>query len=217
IRHIFYVCLIVNNPFNNNASLQATNCGKLVVNLLNGPLNHLNADGLGSTIRLNGTYTINTPISVTNRATLNLKGNWTKSADIDVSGRAIFDYSTGSSIFNTIRNQIITGRNGGLWNEPGINSSAPASTPLTALGYGEASTVLGANGGTFSGESVDSTAMLVKWTRVGDANLDGDADGVDIGTWATNFTGELGGTGSKVWTDGDWDYDGDFDGGRAGP
>src|SRR5262249_30894113 len=35
-------------------------------------------------------------------------------------------------------------------------------------------------------------------------------------TWATNFTGELGGTGSQVWTQGDWDYDGDVDGVDAG-
>jgi hypothetical protein len=39
---------------------------------------------------------------------------------------------------------------------------------------------------------------------------------VDIGAWAVNFTGELGGTGTKVWTEGDWDYDGDVDGVDAG-
>src|SRR5262249_377192 len=52
----------------------------------------------------------------------------------------------------------------------------------------------------------------------GDANLDGDADGVDIGTWATNFTGELGGSATATfgWTQGDWDYDGDVDGVDAG-
>jgi hypothetical protein len=52
--------------------------------------------------------------------------------------------------------------------------------------------------------------------RKGDSDLDGDADGVDIGTWAVNFTGELGGTGSKTWAQGDWDYDGDVDGVDAG-
>jgi hypothetical protein len=69
---------------------------------------------------------------------------------------------------------------------------------------------------TFYGHSVDSTSVLIKYTYFGDADLDGDADGVDIGTWATNFTGELGGTGTKVWTQGDWDYDGDVDGVDAG-
>jgi hypothetical protein len=81
------------------------------------------------------------------------------------------------------------------------------------LGYGENS-VLGFT--TFSGQSVDSTSLLVKYTYFGDADLDGDTDGVDIGTWAVNSTGELGGAGSMVWTQGDWDYDGDVDGVDAG-
>jgi len=58
----------------------------------------------------------------------------------------------------------------------------------------------------------------VKYTYYGDADLDGDADGVDIGKWAVNFTGELGGGASatKGWSQGDWDYDGDVDGVDAG-
>jgi len=50
----------------------------------------------------------------------------------------------------------------------------------------------------------------------GDADFDGDADGVDIGTWAVNFTGELGGAGNLKWSQGDWDVDGDVDGVDAG-
>ncbi|HEY7087065.1 MAG TPA: hypothetical protein VH518_03185, partial [Tepidisphaeraceae bacterium] len=69
---------------------------------------------------------------------------------------------------------------------------------------------------TFSGQSVGPNSILVKYTYTGDADLDGDVDGVDIGAWAINFTGELGGTGTKVWIQGDWDYDGDVDGVDAG-
>src|SRR5262249_59057232 len=68
----------------------------------------------------------------------------------------------------------------------------------------------------WNGTVVNSESLLVRYTYPGDADLDGDADGVDIGRWATNFTGELGGTGSMVWTQGDWDYDGDVDGVDAG-
>lgn len=217
--HSFSVFPSGSNTFNNNGTLQAVNGGKLYVNQLNGSANKVSADGLGSTVRLNGTYTLNQPVAVTNRSTLYLRGNWTKSADIDASGRVIFDYpAAGPSVIDTIRAQIKTGRNGGLWNGPGINSSAAASTPGTALGYGEASTIVGINGGYYSGESVDPTAVLVRWTRLGDGDLDGDADGVDIGRWATNFTGELGGgaTATLGWTQGDWDYDGDVDGVDAG-
>jgi hypothetical protein len=52
--------------------------------------------------------------------------------------------------------------------------------------------------------------------RPGDADGDGDVDGVDIGIWAANFTGELGGTGTMTWSQGDWDMDGDVDGVDAG-
>jgi hypothetical protein len=70
---------------------------------------------------------------------------------------------------------------------------------------------------TFAGVSVDSTSLLIKYTYAGDSDFDGDADGVDIGNWATGFTGELGGMdATKTWHQGDWDYDGDVDGVDAG-
>jgi hypothetical protein len=102
-----------------------------------------------------------------------------------------------------IRNGVNTAR--------GIISSS--STATTRLGYGDNAVL---NKSIFGGQSVDTSSILIKYTYAGDADLDGDADGVDIGTWATNFTGELGGTGSNVWTQGDWDYDGDVDGVDAG-
>jgi hypothetical protein len=40
-------------------------------------------------------------------------------------------------------------------------------------------------------------------------------DGNDVGRWATNFTGS-GGSTSKTWVEGDWDYDGDVDGNDVG-
>jgi hypothetical protein len=127
-----------------------------------------------------------------------------------------------SSHFDLTNNSMIidySGSVGTLVNDTRLNllhgrlittASIPADT---ALGYGD-NAVLGKT--TFAGQNVDSTSVLIKFTYQGDADLDGDADGVDIGTWATNFTGELGGTGTKVWTEGDWDYDGDVDGVDAG-
>jgi autotransporter-associated beta strand protein len=88
-----------------------------------------------------------------------------------------------------------------------------SGTATTRLGYGDNEVL---HKTSFGGVSVDSSSVLIKYTYAGDADLDGDADGVDIGTWATNFTGELGGTGDRVWTQGDWDYDGDVDGVDAG-
>src|SRR4029077_13547030 len=88
-----------------------------------------------------------------------------------------------------------------------------SGTTTRRLGYGDNALLAKT---TFAGQTVDATSILIKYTYAGDADLDGDADGVDIGAWATNLTGELGGAGSQVWTQGDWDYDGDVDGVDAG-
>jgi hypothetical protein len=192
-----------NNTFVNNGTLIATNGAKLVVNQLSGNLNTVKLNGVGNVVRVNGTYNINQPISVLNRATLNFQGLWTLNADIDASGRIAFDYPTaGPSPLATIRSKIITGRNGGLWNGPGIFSTAAAVTPNTAVGYGEASAALGALGGVFSGEVVDGTAILVRWTYIGDADLDGDVDIGDLGKLASNWQT------AAEWTGGDFDYNG---------
>src|SRR5439155_15785053 len=69
----------------------------------------------------------------------------------------------------------------------------------TALGFAEAST-LGYS--SFSGFAVDSTAILIKYTRYGDANLDGSVDTIDFGYLAGNFGGS-----NKQWYQGDFNYD----------
>ena len=63
----------------------------------------------------------------------------------------------------------------------------------------------------FSGQTVDATSALVKFTYYGDLDLDGDVDMTDANTLESNF----GKTGA-IWTDGDLNYDGtvntaDFD------
>ena len=62
---------------------------------------------------------------------------------------------------------------------------------------------------------LSGTDVLVKYTYFGDADLDGDVDGNDVGAWASNFTGS-GGSTTKTWDQGDWDYDGDVDGNDVG-
>jgi hypothetical protein len=64
-----------------------------------------------------------------------------------------------------------------------------------------------------SGESFNENSVLVKYTLLGDADLDGDSDLSDLGLWASKFTGDLGVQSSPTtfWTGGDFDYDGDTD------
>jgi hypothetical protein len=131
--------------------------------------------------------------------------------------KLVVDYDIVSPIAN-IRRYLFSGRNGGGWNGTGLTSASAAGDAAhhTAIGYAESSNFFGPSGGMYGDLLVDNTAVLMKLTRYGDADLDGDADGVDIGAWAVNFTGESGGTGTKVWSQGDWDYDGDVDGVDAG-
>ncbi|HWA50641.1 MAG TPA: hypothetical protein VG742_20400 [Dongiaceae bacterium] len=115
----------------------------------------------------------------------------------------VVDYS-GSSQLPTIKGYLLAGRNGGSWTGNSLTSSSAALDPnLTALGYGEASDVLGVSGGTFDGVPVDGTAVLVKFTYLGDANLDGVVDIRDLYRLAVNYN-----AGGKLWTSGDFNYDG---------
>jgi hypothetical protein len=115
----------------------------------------------------------------------------------------IVDYS-GSSQLPTIKGYLIAGRNGGNWTGSSLTSSSAALDPNhSSLGYGEASDVLGAGGGTFDGVPVDGTAVLVKFTYLGDANLDGMVDLKDLYRLAINYN-----AGGKLWTSGDFNYDG---------
>jgi autotransporter-associated beta strand protein len=57
----------------------------------------------------------------------------------------------------------------------------------------------------FSGQSVDPTSVLLKFSYAGDADLDGDVDVADLGALATAWQS------SAVWSGGDFDYNGTVD------
>src|SRR5206468_3676501 len=78
--------------------------------------------------------------------------------------------------------------------------------PTTALGYGESSVLFSSFPANFSGVDVDCTAVLIRYTAFGDANLDGTVDTTDFNNLASNFSGS-----GKVWTQGDFNYDGTVD------
>src|SRR6185436_11268720 len=98
-------------------------------------------------------------------------------------------------------------RNGGSWNGVGIiSSAAAASGGLTTVGIGEASAVMGIGGSQtalIGGQTVDSTAVVVKYTYAGDANLDGKINVDDYGKIDFNVT-----LGTSGWINGDFNFDG---------
>jgi hypothetical protein len=98
----------------------------------------------------------------------------------------------------------------GNWNGDGINSSAAASdtTHLTALGMITNDLEPGvALYTTFDNQAVMATDVLVKYTYLGDANLDGVVDSTDYSRIDNGFISHLTG-----WFNGDFLYSGVVDG-----
>jgi len=108
-------------------------------------------------------------------------------------------YGTGASPLSTVSSELSQAYDNKLWDKPGLTSSvAKTSNGVTALGYGEAST-LGMT--TFDGLTLGGNAVLVKYTLTGDANLDGSVNLADYNTVVGNLNGS-----GQTWTSGSFDY-----------
>jgi len=180
---------------------QITSTGRTIAKGGSGRLDvsRLNASGLNvnaGTVRLlpNGTAAGTSRVNA-----LSVAGGAAPTAKLDVTNNAfVVDY-TGASPLDTVKAQVTTAYNGGAWDGNGITSSS-ANASNFGVGYGEASalTTVPAIFG-----SVDSTSVLVRHTRYGDANLDGQVNLQDFNRLASNF-----GSTTGLWTQGDFNYDG---------
>ena len=113
----------------------------------------------------------------------------------------IWDY-VGASPVAGLRQLLGAGYNGGGWNGSGIMSSTAAAAPGTAIGYAESTDLFTTFPATFAGQSVDSTALLLKYTFAGDANLDGTVNIQDFNRLANSF-----GQTDRRWSHGDFNFD----------
>ena len=138
-------------------------------------------------------------------------------ATLDVTDNVfIVDYA-GASPVATIREKILSGRDGpgigGTWSGTGITSSTAATANQTvpdsrSLGYAEnASLPLGPYT-TFQGSPVDSNSVLIAFTRTGDANLDGVVNDDDVTIVGAAYAP---GVPQPHWALGDFDYNGSVD------
>src|SRR6202041_1724487 len=94
----------------------------------------------------------------------------------------------------TIRNEIINGYNGGTWTGHGITSSVaelPGNVTHYGLGY--------ADGADHVVTGLPSGQIEVKYTLLGDANLDGIVSGDDFTILAVNL-----GKSVSAWDKGDF-------------
>jgi hypothetical protein len=124
---------------------------------------------------------------------------------LDVGDNTLIDDYDGVSELGAVQSVLISGRNGGTWNGRGIMTRFGNAT-TSALGYAEASDV--APGGTFAGQPVDATAVVVRFTLYGDADLDGRVGPSDFNRLATHF-----GQPGAFWAAGDFNFDRAVDGG----
>ena len=156
---------------------------------LNGAATASLAAGGGKLLRV-------TSLSIGSGATLDLNNN-----DL------IYDYTGTTPQANVIAGFIHTARAGGAWTGYGLTSTvAENSGGVTTLGYMEASdykAIYGANA-TFDGEALDTTAVIVKYTLYGDADLDGSVSINDFNRLATDF----GAASGQTFDTGDFDLDG---------
>ena len=138
------------------------------------------------------------------RTLLAASSNWI----IDLADNAmILDYDGGASPLELVRAAVSAAYADGAWTGGKLTSStaaAMAGTPHpTGVGYAEAAELFGAFPASFEGEPIDSTAVLVKHTLYGDANLDGVVNLRDFNLLAANF-----GQTNRRWSQGDFTYGG---------
>ena len=120
-------------------------------------------------------------------------------ATLDVANNHILiQYGSGSDPISAIAGYIKSGYNNGHWNGPGIISTT-AQLPTNGLLYG-----LGyADGADNRVSGLTSGQIEVRYTLLGDANLDGLVNAADFTILAANFNQPVTG-----WDLGDFNYDG---------
>ncbi len=177
----------------------------------------------GVTINAGGKLVLANPTLHANRTVFTMAGmTFGGSTDawagqIDAGGN---DMVVQSGNLATITNQVKQGYNLGTWNgSNGIDSSMATAntTHLTAIGviqnsvdgtptgtplYGSGSSL-----GTFDGTSPANADVLLKYTYIGDTNLDGKVDASDYSRIDYGYVNQLTG-----WYNGDFNYDGVING-----
>lgn len=158
---------------------------------------YFNANSISGPITGGGILNVGTP---NNPAILHLTstiGTSVQSA-LNISSGSTVDVGSSDLILNSgslsqIAGLISAGFSSGGWKGNGILSSAAATNPdhSTAIGYAQAS-ALGMI--SFDGQSISPTALLLKYTWIGDANLDGVVNAADLSMMSSSGT---------TWTSGD--------------
>jgi hypothetical protein len=142
-----------------------------------------------------------------------------QTSTLDITDRAlVLDYTEPEpNPTSQVRSYIIAGRGttgfGATWTGMGITSSTAAADVIQNP---ESSSVAYAHNGslplgpytTFEGRAVDNSAVLIRYTRTGDANLDGSVDDTDVTIFGATYAPAVP---QPSWALGDFDYNGFVD------
>jgi autotransporter-associated beta strand protein len=133
----------------------------------------------------------------------------TPGGTFDLGNNAVVLNHAGSSPASAVRSWLASGYNAGTWSGTGLITSRASMESGMALGYAEASDLFSSFPATVAGKSVDSTSLVVRYTVVGDADLDGAVGFADL----LKLSQSYGQSNNSAWSQGDFNYDGavDFD------
>jgi sugar lactone lactonase YvrE len=166
---------------------------------------YLNASSVAGPISGNGNLTIGSTSSGPAVVALNLSSGLSEqgaltllaNSTLDITNNHfIINYGAGSDPISAIYSYLKSGFNGGAWNGAGVISST-AQTPTNGLKYG----VGWADGADGIVTGLSSGQIELKYTLLGDANLDGTVNGSDFSILAANF-----GKGVTNWDQGNFLY-----------
>lgn len=121
-------------------------------------------------------------------------------SSVNVTNNALMVNYTGTSPRAALEALVAAGFAGGSWNGIGINSTTAASTVGSAVGIAEATDI--GSPGVYAGQTIDNTTVIIRYTRSGDATMDGTTNISDFSVLAANFN-----TPGR-WATGDFNYDG---------
>jgi hypothetical protein len=149
--------------------------------------------GSGPVTITGGTLNLAASTGLAQISSLAISGNGT----FDVNNNhVIINYGSGPDPVSSIDALLTTGYNSGGWNGVGgIISSAAQSNPGYGLGYADS-----ADAGNPVG--LPSGQIEIKYTLLGDADLNGTVNGIDFGILAANFNHTV-----SRWDQGDFNYD----------
>jgi autotransporter-associated beta strand protein len=199
----------------NAAGIIITSGGSIVANSItligNGKITFTSSSGTSAAIISSGHVAPAKSAQITNAMSLSA------GSQLDLANNGlVVNYSTngGGTPFSSIRAAIISAYNpatsGAHWNDVGITSSTARSDSATGVGYAEASNVISGTGTNriFMSQLIDDAAVLIRYTLLGDATLDGKVDFADLVQLAQyyNIT-----DGQRTWYTGDFTYDGKTD------